>query len=51
MRADGRQLTNLTQNPAFDGAPDWQPLGDRHHHGGHCHRASVSRISRATSCG
>ncbi len=32
VRADGRQLTNLTQNSAFDGAPDWQPLGDHHHH-------------------
>jgi Tol biopolymer transport system component len=32
MRADGRQLTNLTQNAAFDSAPDWQPLGDHHHH-------------------
>jgi Tol biopolymer transport system component len=31
MRADGRHLTNLTQNAAFDGAPDWQPLGDHDH--------------------
>ena len=34
MRADGRQLTNVTQSLGFDGAPDWQPLDDhRHHHG------------------
>jgi Tol biopolymer transport system component len=32
MRTDGHQLANLTQNLAFDGAPDWQPLGDHHHH-------------------
>ena len=32
MRADGTKLTNLTQNPAFDGFPDWQPLSDRHDH-------------------
>jgi Tol biopolymer transport system component len=32
VRADGRQLTNLTQNPAFDGAPDWQPLDQHHDH-------------------
>jgi len=32
MRADGRHLTNLTQDAAFDSAPDWQPLADHHHH-------------------
>ena len=37
MRADGSHLANLTQNVAFDAAPDWQPLDDHHgeddHHG------------------
>ena len=28
MRADGRHLANVTQNLAFDGSPDWQPLDD-----------------------
>jgi Tol biopolymer transport system component len=28
MRADGSHLANLTQNVAFDAAPDWQPLDD-----------------------
>jgi Tol biopolymer transport system component len=31
MRTDGRELTNLTHNDAFDSAPDWQPRGDHHH--------------------
>jgi hypothetical protein len=28
MRADGRDQVNRTSNPAFDVAPDWQPLND-----------------------
>jgi Tol biopolymer transport system component len=28
MRADGTEETNLTNDPAFDGSPDWQPLVD-----------------------
>jgi Tol biopolymer transport system component len=28
MRADGTDVANLTNDPAFDGSPDWQPLDD-----------------------
>jgi hypothetical protein len=28
MRADGVDQVNRTRNPAFDIAPDWQPLND-----------------------
>jgi Tol biopolymer transport system component len=32
MRADGRNQVNRTNTLGFDGAPDWQPLDDDHHH-------------------
>jgi hypothetical protein len=28
MRPDGSELMNRTNHPAFDAAPDWQPLDD-----------------------
>jgi Tol biopolymer transport system component len=33
MRADGSRQVALTNDPAFDVSPDWQPL--HHHHHGH----------------
>jgi Tol biopolymer transport system component len=27
MNADGTGQTNITNNPAFDSVPDWQPAG------------------------
>jgi hypothetical protein len=35
MRADGSNQVNRTNNPAFDAAPDWQPLDDDHHDDDH----------------
>ena len=31
-RPDGSELMNRTNHPAFDAAPDWQPLGDDDDH-------------------
>jgi TolB protein len=37
MRSDGSQETPLSLDPAFDGGPDWQPIG-RHDDKDHDHR-------------
>jgi hypothetical protein len=45
MRSDGSDLMSRTNHPAFNAAPDWQPLDDDEENDGDDDRASDGRES------